>query len=285
MMPTHTLLIGVLFEVVAAHFRTKVAVHHVLLNSSQAVNSSTSKLTANNTKATSEYVPGPYDPEEQRYLNGLRLQPHDFQRSVYLFKTMDKDRNKELSATEFFKGLDEEAPTAANAGNNMWKALVHSELSMKPPQFYRFFALAISKPAEFAWQKGERVELTDYFQDEKAKLLRLFITYDADCNDGVSEDELNGGFNNTLLQTVRAAKIPVANLFADQEEMNFAADDFAKFASSGADGPAGLLSFVEFVKLGNEAHRKAHLPPKSGGHQVFGCFSAALALSMKFLMQ
>lgn len=287
MMVTLTFLCGVLFAafpISAGHlFRAQIAVHDALLNSSRAANSSISNLTLNATKASSEGLPV-FDPQEERYSSGLRLLPYDFQKALYLFKTMDKDRNNELSADEFNGpyGLPEEAPAAANAGKSLWKPLVQNEASMKPLPFYRFFALAMAKSAEFAWQKGERVELSSYFQDEKAKLLRLFITYDVNCDDGITASELHFGFNSTLLQTVRAAKIPVANLFANQREMKFATADFHEFAMSGSDGYPGKLSFVEFVKLGNEANRKAYAPvqSKSPSPQVFGCLSALFLMTL-----
>jgi hypothetical protein len=288
MTPTLLLLFGVVLPaspVCGGHLlRMQVAAHNVLMNSSQAekLNSSTTKL-GNTTKNGSAGLPGPFDPQEERYQSGLRLQPHDFQTAVYLFKTMDKDRNQELTAAEFSKGLSEVAPSAVEEGKYLWHPLACTTLIMKPPQFYRFFALAMTNPAQYAWQRGERAQLTEYFQDEKAKLLRLFITYDVDSNDGISKSELEQGFNNTLLRTVRQAKIPVADLFATEREMRFALPDFAKFARSSSDGFLGLLNLVEFVELGNEANRKAYM--ESGSHQPFGCFGAFSLLLMMLLIQ
>jgi hypothetical protein len=264
-------------------FRAQIAVHDVLLNTSQGLNSSTTNLT-NAAKIDSQGMPGPFDPKEQKFLDGLRLQPHEFQRAVYLFNTMDKDRSGELSGSEFSKGLSEEEPIASNAGKYLFSPLVQEGSScMKPSQFYRFFALAIATPAQFAWQKGERTQLSEYFQAEKAQLLRLFITYDTDCNDGVSEAELRDGFNNTLLQTVQAAKIPVSKLYETKREMKFAEADFADFASSGRDGSPVLLSLSEFVQLGKEAHRKAYAP-KSNTCKIFGGFSIMLILSIQQIL-
>lgn len=266
-------------------FRAQVAVHNVLLNTSRGLNSSITNLTKA-AKIDSAGLPGPYDPQEERFLNGLRLQPHEFQRAVYLFNTMDKDRNGELSASEFSKGLSEEEPAASDAGKYLYSPLVNGGSScMMPSQFYRFFALAVTKPAQFAWQKGERAQLSEYFQDEKAKLIRLFITYDVDCNDGVSEVELRDGFNNTLLQTVQAAKIPVSNLYATEREMKFAEADFDHYASSGnRDVHPALLSLSEFVQLGKEANRKA-FAPMSHACKVFGGFSMLLILCVQQILQ
>lgn len=281
--PTFTVVLGAFFLPVPLYgglFRSQVMQHNALLNSSETLNSSSANLTQS-TKAASKGLPGPYDPQEQRYLKSLRLMPHEFQRAIYLFSTMDKSRDGELSAAEFSEGLSKEAPAAASAGNYLYKPLVQAGSSMKPEQFYRFFALAITKPAEFAWQDGERSQLSEYFQDEKAKLVRLFITYDADCNDRVSESELKSGFNNTLLQTVRAAKIPVSDLFATEREIMFAEKDFGSFACLEDHHDGGQLTFIEFVKLGTEANRKAYAAEKSQSHQILlGCFTAFFLLFM-----
>lgn len=265
-------------------FRAQVSLHNALLNASQAVHNSSTNMTKN-TKGASEGLPGPYDPQEQRFLNGLRLMPHEFQSAVYDFNRMDKDRNSELSASEFSAGLSELEPAAVNAGKYLYNPLVQGGTSMKPPQFYRFFALAVTEPSEFAWQQGERAHLAEYYQHEKAKLIRLFITYDVDCNDGVSKEELRNGLNNTLLQGVHAAKIPVSNLFETQRETKFAEADFADFACSGSDDSPELLSLVEFVDLGKEAYRKAYAPVKSHSHHVFGCVGAFFLLCIQHLAQ
>lgn len=281
-MPTLLVVLGTSFLPVPIHaglFRAQVSLHDALHNISNALNSSIVNLT-NATKAASEGLPGPYDPHEQRYLNSLRLIPHEFQRAVYLFNTMDKDRNGVLSAVEFSQGLSVEAPAAASAGKYLYPPLAEGGSILKPHQFYRFFALAVTTPPEFAWQDGERAQLSSYLQDDKAKLLRLFISYDADSNDAVSEAELQCGFNNTLLQGVRAAKIPVSNLFETRREMKFAEEDFRDF-TRGSDSATTGLGLVEFVKLGKEAKRKAYAPMSgSQSYQVFGCFTMFFLVCM-----
>jgi len=194
---------------------------------------------------------------------------------------MDKDRNGELSDVEFSTGLSQEEPLAVFAGKKLYRPLVEAvgRTSMKPPQFYRFFALAITKPAEFAWQKGERTATVLYehsTQDAKAELIRQFIVIDTDSYGGISKNELVNGFNSSLLQAVRAAKIPVSNLLFYKREMNVAEADFDKYSHHGSDNFPNQLSFVEFVELSNEAHRKAFSGSMS--HRPFGCITTLLLL-------
>lgn len=178
----------------------------------------------------------------------LRMTITEFQKGMHRFHDIDRDRNDRLSAEEFSSGLDAKTGTFATSCEVF--RYFAPDGTMIHQQYFRFLAIVVVKPSEIAWQKGERAALTEYSEEAKSELLKLFIVFDGNSDGGITKAELKETWSGKLLPKLREEHmvIPLSRLMLTEYEYQFAQEEFGRFA-----GKDGKLSFLEFEKLGKEA--------------------------------
>lgn len=191
---------------------------------------------------SSEQLPGPFHPKEQMLTESLRMTITEFQKGMHHFHLVDRDRNDQLSTVEFDSGLD---PETAKVGKEVFLYFA-PDGTMTHQQYFRFVALVIVQPGEIAWQKGERAALTEYNEQSKSELLKLFIVFDENSDGGITKTELKDTEQGKLLPKLREQQIPIATAMSFELEYQFAKEDFDRFA--GEDKKLGFLEFVGLLK-------------------------------------